>query len=76
MGAENACSFQSLGYYLSTQSNYFVQDATCREPSAEDNSDTIVNFVVYCGQTTEVLSTAMMSNTDELPVQLDSPTST
>jgi hypothetical protein len=49
MGAENACSFQSLGYYLSTESNYFLQDATCTEPGAEDNSDTIVNFTVYCG---------------------------
>ena len=49
MGLENACSFQSLGYYLSTGSNIFLQDATCREPSAEDDSNTIANFIVYCG---------------------------
>lgn len=50
MGMENACSFQSLGYYLSTGFNFFLQDATCRQPSAEDDSDrsTVVNFVVYC----------------------------
>ena len=49
LGAENACSFQSLARYLSTDSHYLLQEARCREPSREEDSDTIVSFAVYCG---------------------------
>ena len=51
LGTENACSFQSLARYLSTDSHYLLQEARCREPSHEEDSDTVISFVVYCGQT-------------------------
>ena len=48
LGTENACSFQTLARYLSTESQNMLQDTRCREPSIDEDGDTIVNFIVYC----------------------------
>ena len=45
-GPDNACSFQSLAYYLTTGSQYLLESSMCR---VSDSEDTIVNFAAYCG---------------------------
>ena len=46
LGPENACSFQSLLYYLTTGMQYLLDSAVCRVFTSED---TVVNFTAYCG---------------------------
>ena len=48
LGSENACSFQSLLYYLTTGSQYLLESAVCRVFTSED-AMTVVNFIAYCG---------------------------
>ena len=46
LGPENACSFQSLLFYLTTGMQYLLESVVCRVFTAED---TVVNFAAYCG---------------------------
>ena len=48
LGPENACSFQSLLYFLTTGSQYLLESAVCRVFTSED-AMTVVNFIAYCG---------------------------
>ena len=48
LGTKNACSFQSLLYYLTTGSQYLLESTVCRVFTSEE-AVTVVNFTVYCG---------------------------